>query len=78
MGRCFSFQRSILEGLANPNKRGTITEDHFQNLGDYLDQQNDQLEDKLLVSKYKEPFEDMILKLIRRFPVLTLRKCNKT
>ena len=62
-GRCLSFQSSMIEGLANPRKTGTLTESHFQDLGDYLDQHNDKLEDQLLVSKYKEQFEDMILKL---------------
>ena len=63
-GRCFTFQRSILEGLANPNKN-MLTENHFQNLEDNLDHQNDQLEDKLLVKKYKNNFEEMIVNLNR-------------
>ena len=51
--------------MANPNKKSTLTENHFQNLEDNLDYQNDKLEDKLLVKKYKGNFEDMIVNLNR-------------
>jgi len=64
VAKCLSFQTSIIEGLQLPNPRSkSIDQDNINNINTNTEEHNTKLENSLLIDKYRDQYDDLIIKL---------------
>ena len=59
-GYCINYQTYLIEGLANTNRK-QVNKDDFSNLEEDLKNLNNQKEDLLFISKYKDNYEKLLI-----------------
>ena len=59
-GYCINYQTYLIEGLANTNRK-QVNKHDFSNLEEDLKNLNNQKEDLLFISKYKDNYEKLLI-----------------